>query len=99
MKNRVNWLCWFFSGVIVLFLAGQAYGEKGNDKTLSPYFFIAGGDSSVDQFPLKETNVVVHINGVIADIYVTQTYANEGTRPISGPLCLPRIHKGHRSMG
>jgi len=88
MKNRMNW-CWVFLGVIVLFLAGQAYGEKGNDKTLSPYFFIAGGDSSVDHFPLKETKVVVHINGVIADIYVTQTYANEGTRPINGRYVFP----------
>ena len=89
MKNRMNWLCWFFLGVIVLFLAGPVYGEKRDDKTLSPYFFIAGGDESVDQFPLKETNVVVNVNGVIADIYVTQTYANEGTRPINGRYVFP----------
>jgi Ca-activated chloride channel homolog len=89
MKNRMNWLYWFFSGVIALFLAGPVYGEKGNDKTLSPYFFIAGGDPSVDQFPLKETNVVVNVNGVIADIYVTQTYSNEGTRPVNGRYVFP----------
>ena len=52
------------------------------DKTLSPYFFIEGGDPSVDRLPLKDTRVDVAIAGVIADVTVRQVYENGGTRPI-----------------
>lgn len=89
MKKRMNGLTYFFLGVILLFLAGPGYAEKGNDKTLSPYFLVEGEDSTVEQFPLKETNVTVNINGVIADVYVTQTYANEGTHPINAHYVFP----------
>jgi Ca-activated chloride channel family protein len=68
------------------------YGEtEGTDwgKTLSPYFLVEGGDSSFDQFPLKETAVDVNINGTIADIYMTQTYANNGTVPINARYVFP----------
>jgi len=52
------------------------------DKTLSPYFFIEGGDPSIDRLPLKDTRVDVAIAGVIADVTVRQVYENGGTRPI-----------------
>lgn len=89
MKKRMNGLTYFFLGVILLFLAGPGYAEKGNDKTLSPHFLVEGEDSTVEQFPLKETNVTVNINGVIADVYVTQTYANEGMHPINARYVFP----------
>ncbi|MCL2322515.1 MAG: VWA domain-containing protein [Oscillospiraceae bacterium] len=64
------------------------------DKTLAPYFYIEDGDDkSVDSFPLKETDVSTNINGVIADTYVTQTYANEGTKPINATYCFPASTK------
>ncbi len=91
MNKKLKWL-WLIctlAGLIVLSPSGPVYGGKGGDKTLSPYFFVQGGDPSVDRFPLKETDVQVNINGVIADVYVTQTYANEGTRPIHARYVFP----------
>lgn len=63
--------------------------ENDTAKTLSPYFFIEGADTSVDHFPLKDTEVTVNINGTIAETYVTQTYTNEGRNPISATYVFP----------
>jgi Ca-activated chloride channel family protein len=43
----------------------------------------------VDALPLKSTDVEVHIAGVIADVTVTQTYKNEGSRPIEAQYVFP----------
>jgi len=59
------------------------------DKTLSPYFFIEGGDPSVDQLPLKDTRVDVAISGVIADVTVRQIYENRGQRPLHARYVFP----------
>jgi Ca-activated chloride channel family protein len=82
------------SGIILFSLMHQGYGEQGygeseNNSTLSPYFFIENGDPSVDQFPLKATDVSANINGVIAYVVVTQKYRNEGTRPINARYIFP----------
>lgn len=59
------------------------------DRTLAPYFLIEDGDHSVDKFPLKETDVVTNINGIIAETYVTQIYTNEGPNPINARYVFP----------
>jgi Ca-activated chloride channel family protein len=59
------------------------------DKTLSPFFFVEGGDASIDRLPLKKTRVDVAIAGVIADVTVTQVYENQGTRPIHARYVFP----------
>lgn len=59
------------------------------DRTLSPYFFIEGGDPSIDQLPLKDTRVEVAIAGVIADVSVRQVYENHGSRPIHARYIFP----------
>jgi Ca-activated chloride channel family protein len=59
------------------------------EKTLSPYFFIENGEEGVDRLPLKSTEVAVVINAVIAQVKVTQHYANEGTRPIHARYVFP----------
>jgi Ca-activated chloride channel homolog len=59
------------------------------DKTLSPYFFVLGGDPTLDQLPLKDTTVDVAITGVIADVTVRQVYENRGTRPIHARYVFP----------
>jgi Ca-activated chloride channel family protein len=59
------------------------------DKTLSPYFFVDGGDPAVDRLPLKSTRVDVAIVGVIADVTVRQVYENRGTRPIHARYIFP----------
>ncbi|HEU4427688.1 MAG TPA: VIT and VWA domain-containing protein [Myxococcota bacterium] len=58
-------------------------------QTLSPYFVVEGGDPSVDRFPLEGTHVDVAISGVIAEVTVTQTYGNDGTRPINARYVFP----------
>lgn len=66
--------------------------ESDENQLLAPYFIIQGtGDdvSSVEHFPLKATNVVTNINGIIAETYVTQTYINEGDTPINASYVFP----------
>ncbi len=67
---------------------GPADENKNTDKTLSPYFLVKG-DPNVDQLPLKDTTVNIAVSGVIADVTVLQTYANEGSRPINATYVFP----------
>ena len=59
------------------------------DKTLSPFFFVEGGDPAIDRLPLKATRVEVAIAGVIADVTVRQVYENRGTRLIHARYVFP----------
>jgi Ca-activated chloride channel homolog len=71
-------------------LAAAAQDEPARaDKTLSPYFFVDGGDPAIDQLPLKDTRVEVAIAGVIADVAVRQVYENQGSRPIHARYVFP----------
>ena len=75
---------------IPLLLAAPARGaEEEGDGTLSPYFFIPGGDPGTDRFPLLGTKVTAHVAGVIAEVSVRQTYKNDGTRPIHARYIFP----------
>jgi Ca-activated chloride channel family protein len=60
-----------------------------DDKTLSPYFFVEGGDPDLDRLPLKDTRVDVAITGVIADVTVRQVYENRGQRPLHARYVFP----------
>lgn len=92
-KKKINWLCITLTFLFLLACPAAAYGEEGdaNDReaTLAPYFVIEESDPSVDSFPLKETDVSTTINGIIAETFVTQTYANEGERPINARYLFP----------
>ncbi|HKP45071.1 MAG TPA: VIT domain-containing protein [Pyrinomonadaceae bacterium] len=78
----------------MLFFSGTQHAQEmpapppAEDKTLSPYFFVQG-DPAVDQLPLKDTHVDISVSGVIADVKVTQSYRNEGTRPINAAYVFP----------
>jgi len=63
--------------------------SEPTSKTLSPYFFIEGGQEGVDRLPLKTTSVDVTINAVIARVKVMQQYENTGTRPIHARYVFP----------
>ncbi|MEN6321694.1 MAG: VIT and VWA domain-containing protein [Syntrophaceae bacterium] len=89
METRARKVIPFFLILIAVFFSSVVHAEQSNNKTLSPYFFISNGDASVDYFPLKETNVVVNISGVIADVVITQKYANEGSKPINARYVFP----------
>ncbi|MGD8846962.1 MAG: VIT and VWA domain-containing protein [Desulfobacteraceae bacterium] len=72
----------------VLIPVGPALAQTPS-KTLSPYLFIEGGDQAKDRFPLKHTSVEAVINGVIADVKVTQRYANMAEHPINARYVFP----------
>lgn len=95
MNRTKKWLSAVIAVFLMVSLSAGAFCEGENkennseDKTLSPYFLVEGADSSMDQFPLKETKVDVNINGTIADIFVTQIYANNGESPINASYVFP----------
>ena len=62
---------------------------RDETKTLSPYFFIKNADSSVDQMPLKSTEVKANVTGIIADVTVTQIYENRGKVPLEALYVFP----------
>jgi len=70
-------------------LAAVSYGETVNNESISPYFWVEGGESSLENFPLKDTNVDVVITGVIAAVTVRQVYSNMGGVPINGKYIFP----------
>ena len=74
-------------GIINLVFFSRA--ESSEQTSLSPYFFIEGGDSSLEHFPLKDTQVDVSISGVIAAVTVRQVYSNMGGVPINGKYIFP----------
>lgn len=67
--------------------------EENEDKTRSPYFHVESEEVGVDSFPLKSTDVTTNIEGIIADTYVVQTYANQGTKPINASYVFPASTK------
>lgn len=102
MKKKTNKLCVLLVSLLMFLVpppilsaaeTSDSYGNSTEDKTLAPYFFIQGEDSSVEQFPLKETKVSTSINGTIAETYVTQTYANEGQQAINASYVFPASTK------
>lgn len=100
MKKYEKLFCFisFIGAALVLIssLSLTAYAEEegqDTDKTGAPYFYVETQDPSLDSFPLKETSVTVDINGMIADIHVLQTYANEGTAPLNASYMFPASDK------
>lgn len=73
--------------------ARESQEEAEEQEIHSPYFYVETADPEVDRLPLKDTSVKVGLNGVIADIYVVQTYANEGKNPISADYIFPASTK------
>jgi Ca-activated chloride channel family protein len=69
--------------------ASAQANQPSADKTLSPFFFVEGGDPAIDRLPLKDTRVDVAITGVIADVTVRQVYENRGERPLHARYVFP----------
>ncbi len=59
------------------------------DRTLSPYFFVDGGEPGVDVFPLASTRASVRVAGAIADVSVTQVYKNSGAKTLEALYLFP----------
>lgn len=78
------------TGALFLPLDAAAQDDrKPADKTLSPFFFVEGGEGTTDRLPLKDTRVDVALAGVIADVTVRQVYENHGVRPIHARYIFP----------
>src|SRR5438034_759750 len=69
--------------------AAQSEDGPRPGKILSPYFLVDGATPGVESFPLKSTDVVANISGVIADVTVTQIYENRGATPIHAKYVFP----------
>ena len=74
---------------LLLGFTAVASGGQGIDKTLSPYFQVKNDALSLENFPLKSTDVNVAISGVIAHVVVRQVYSNLGNTPINGYYLFP----------
>ncbi len=89
MRNVSLWKISIIAAVLVFTQRVKAWDEITADKTLSPYFVVENADSATEAFPLKSTRVNGTINGIIADVIVTQTYANSGQTPINASYVFP----------
>ena len=87
MQVNLRNLCFALIAVAIVFKSGYAQHQE-EDKTLAPYFVVKG-DPTVDQLPLKDTQVDISVSGVIADVKVRQIYRNEGSRPINASYVFP----------
>ncbi|MGB5987294.1 MAG: VIT domain-containing protein, partial [Desulfobacterales bacterium] len=68
------------------------WASDSGTETQAPYFEIMAAEESddgPDRFPLKATRAEVLINGVIAQIKVYQTYANQGAVPLNARYLFP----------
>lgn len=63
--------------------------SEEEDKLLAPYFILQSEDAPLESFPLKSTEVITNINGIIAETTVIQTYSNNGDTPISARYVFP----------
>lgn len=96
MKKHRRPLCFLSVLILLLCHAPAVHAQEATeneDKTCSPYFYVESEDVGVDCFPLKSTDVTTTIEGIIADTYVVQTYANEGTKPINASYVFPASTK------
>jgi len=88
-----KFLCWMalVAALFVGFAGGRADAQPGDreDRTESPYFFVAGGDPDTDCLPLESTTARVTIAGVLADVVVTQVYKNDGKKPLEAIYIFP----------
>jgi Ca-activated chloride channel family protein len=79
----------------ILLLIGSAWSaatvpdDAAPDTSLSPFFFVHSDDPATDRLPLKSTVADVRIAGIIADVTVTQTYRNEGSRALEAIYIFP----------
>jgi Ca-activated chloride channel family protein len=63
--------------------------DQGDDRTLAPYFYVAGGNPETERLPLKETRAEVEIVGVIAAVKVHQVFENQAGKPIEAVYVFP----------
>lgn len=96
MRRRENIVA-IFTILAIICISQTLFAEQvrsetageGEDRTLSPYFFVKGSEDDGARLPLRETAAVVNIAGIIAHVKVTQVYVNSGTTPIEAIYVFP----------
>lgn len=63
--------------------------NSDSEKTSESPYFLVLSENGVENFPLLSTKADVNISGVIADVLVTQTYKNDGKKPIEAKYVFP----------
>ena len=89
IRTRLRRLCTVLALVSVFILPislSRAAGEPESPQ--SPYFAV-DNDAGLEQFPMKDSKVSVHLNGVIASVHVRQHYRNQGKVPVNARYIFP----------
>ncbi|MDP1691196.1 MAG: VIT domain-containing protein [Burkholderiaceae bacterium] len=78
-----------FAALLIVAWSPAMAGDTEAAPAEGPYFQIASDDPTLDRLPLKGTRVQARIAGTVADVRVTQTYRNEGSRTIEARYIFP----------
>ena len=78
-----------FAALLIVAWSPAQAGDTEAAPAEGPYFHIASDDPSLDRLPLKATHVEARVAGTVADVRVTQTYRNEGSRTIEARYVFP----------
>ena len=78
-----------FAALLIVAWSPALAGDTEAAPAEGPYFHIASDDPSLDRLPLKATRVEARVAGTVADVRVTQTYRNEGSRTIEARYVFP----------
>ncbi len=73
-----------FLGPLVFVLRGESL-----ERAEAPYFWVQGEAGVVDALPLKASDARIEIVGTIAEVEVTQVYANVGETPLEAVYVFP----------
>lgn len=97
MKKYKSLLCLLSALIIFMSSVPTVHAEEAmdvdEDRTYAPYFYVESEEVGLDCLPLKKTDVSVNIEGIIASIHVTQSYSNEGTKPVNASYIFPASTK------
>ncbi len=86
---RYRAVFFFVFVVATLSVWGQRQPGREGDLTLSPYFFVQGGDPGLDRLPLESTSVEARIAAMFAEVTVHQVYKNRGDRTLEAIYVFP----------
>jgi Ca-activated chloride channel family protein len=64
-------------------------GSPDAQRTMAPYFVVAGAEGEGERLPLEETRAEASIAGPIARVRVTQVFRNRGAKPIEAVYVFP----------
>ena len=78
-----RWVCFACLGMLSVVASVTGNEAEG------PYFWLPGLEEGTDVLPLKETDIDVNIVGILAEVKVTQVYANVGDVPIEAVYMFP----------